>query len=204
MAVGKRLPRIDGASLAIEIPGVLSPLQLRIATIVGVIAFVVIFVVPEFLKDSDAPLQPGDRLLFAVTETSPSKSKAYLLRVILHKRPAGFLEVEVRTEHGDRLVRVDRKLRPVDATDQIEFPLALGGFLDPGALWLPSEQRVLDSISLGGYVKRVTSYKAFKALEVEAGPDNFRYYELDTGLLLGFERKDPGGREVAGTLMSLR
>ena len=180
----------------------MTPIQVRLAVAAGVVILLAFFVVPDFWQETDAPLQPGGQMIFGVTETAPSSAKAYPLRIMLHKRPAGFLEIQVQNEHGERLLRVDRKLRPFDPTDNIEFPLAMGGVLEPGAVWIPSNEREIGWLSAAGFVRKVVKYNAFKALEVEGAEGGVRYFELETGLLVGFEVQI-GNREIVGTLMRL-
>ena len=169
----------------------------------AIAVFVAVFILPDLLKPTDTPLQPGGRMVFGVTEAAGGKSKAYPLRIILHKRPAGFLEVEVKAEHGERLIKVDRQLLPLEPSENIEFPLALGGVLEPGALWLPPAERSPGWRSAAGLVRRIVKYKAFKTLEVEGVEGGARYFELDTGLLVGFEVR-LRGLEVNGSLLSVR
>ena len=108
----------------------------------------------------------------------------------------------MKAEHGERLLRVDRHLQPHNMTDAIEFPLSTGGVLQPGALWLPRGQREVGGMSHAGIVKRIVKYKMFKAIEVEGVEGGARYFELETGLLVGFEVQ-LNRTEIVGTLMSL-
>lgn len=177
-------------------------LQSRLAVVVGLLIIVGLFLIPDFLRDTRTPLQPGGRLVYGLSEASPRGSKAYPLRVILHKRPAGFLELQVKSEHGERFLRVDSNLQPSNPIDNIEFPLALGGDLQPGALWISSSERAVGGMSAAGLVRRVVKYKAFKAVEVEGVEGGLRFFEVDTGLLVGFEVK-VGRHEIVGSLLSL-
>ena len=177
-------------------------LQSRLAVIVGLVIIVGLFLLPDFWKDTRTPLQPGGSLVFGISEASPRGSKAYPLRVILHKKPEGILEIQVKSEHGERFLTVDRNLQPADPIDNIEFPLALGGVLEPGALWISSSERAVGGMSAAGLVRRVVRYKAFKAVEVEGVEGGLRFFEVDTGLLVGFEVKI-GRHEIVGSLLSL-
>ena len=170
--------------------------------IAGAVIILAFFIVPEFLKDTDTPLQPGGRMTFGVTETSPKEAKAYPLRIMLHKRPAGFLELQVKTEHGERLLKVNRKLMPLDPIDTVEVPMSNGEVLELGAIWIPSSEREVGWMSAAGLVRRIRKYKVFKALEVEGVEGGVRYFELETGLLVGFDITI-GRREIVGSLLSL-
>ena len=179
-----------------------NPIAFRVAVAGAIALFVAVFIVPEFWTETDAPLRPGSRMTFGVSEVSPVGSKAYPLRVYLHRRPGGALEIQVKSEHGERLLKVDRMLRPLDPTETLEFPLTRDQVVAPGTLWIAGGERVVNGMSSAGLVKRVLRYKSFKAVEVD-GVDGKLYFELDTGILVGFEKRF-GRHEVVGTLMSLQ
>lgn len=181
----------------------MTPVQARIATAVGIVILVAIFVLPDVFKDTDAPLQPGGQLVYGVSEVSRVARKAYPVRATLHKRPGDVLELQIASEHGERLVKVDRRLQPLDPIEVIEFPLALEeDDVTPGALWLPRADREIGRLSLAGLVRRIVRYKSFLAIEVEGVQEGKLYFEVDTGLLVGFEVK-VGRLEVVGSLLTL-
>ena len=181
----------------------MTPIQVRILSTVGVIAALVVWSLPDLLRPTAAPLKPGGRIIYGVSEVEPTNRKAYALRVSLFKRPSGFLEIQAKADHGEHLVKVTPDLQPEDLMDAIEFPLALGGALQPGSLWLQSGDREIGGMSVAGQVKRIVTYKSHKAYEVEGIDGGNRYFELDTGLLVGFE-VTIGRREIVGSLLSIK
>ncbi len=195
--------RIDVGAEAINFLRVSSTLKVRLTAAVVVVVFIGVFIVPEIWKDTDTPLRPGARLTFAVSEASARGATAYLLRVRLHKRPAGFLELQVESEHGERLLKVDRKLRPQDMLDTLEFPLSKNRILKPGTLWLPPSERQIGGMSGAGLVRKARRYATFRALEVEGVDGGQWYFDLSSGILVGFQYTERQ-HEIVGSLRSLQ
>ncbi|MEM7677275.1 MAG: hypothetical protein AAF449_14840 [Myxococcota bacterium] len=193
---------IDRPPLSVEIREVFTPIQIRWAVTIGIVALLAFIIVPDLFKSTDTPLQPGGRMVFGVSEAAPGKAKAYPLRVMLHERNEGALELQVKAEHGERFILVNRQLQPMNPMENIEFPLALGGEITPGALWIPSAEREIGGMSEAGLVRRVTKYKSFKVVAVEGVEGGTRFFELETGLLVGFEIK-VGRKEIVGSLLSI-
>ena len=182
----------------------MTPMQTRLLSITAVVVFLAVFLLPDLLRVGNAPLKPGGQMMFGVTEITSQAQRSYPVRVYLHSRPGGYLELQVKAEHGEQFIKVDPQLRPQDMTDAIEFPLALSDeVFQPGALYLPSDERRLQTMSIAGMVRRITNYKNWKALEVEGIDGGSRYFDLDTGLLVGFDVR-VGRRELVGSLMSIQ
>ncbi len=155
----------------------------------ALLLFLVVPDTPACFPLDGAPVGPGQVLAYRVTESGPIGRRAWTLRVVL-----------ARAEQDDRLlltvrgfgaasptILVDRGLRPAQPGEFVEVPFAFGQRFYPGLLWLPSEDRRIGKLCAAGRVERLTPFLDATAWEVTGDDGGRRLYDLDTGLLIGFE-----------------
>lgn len=153
----------------------------------------------------EAPLKQGGLLYYKLTEISPTTKRASHLRVrLIEPREQGWL-MRMETGHGAEPVdiEVDRALRPALPGEVLEIPTILGEPLDLGLFWLPPDGRGSGRLSLAGRVEGIVPFEQWRAWDVAGDDGSSRFYELDTGLLVGFEVERRGSR-VAGVLSAVR
>jgi hypothetical protein len=143
-----------------------------------------------------APVTDGGYLVYAVTESSPVGTEHYQLKLSFREQSNRYQITFESTDAEKKApaVRVDRALVPDDNV--------ITAF-DLGRLWLPPEARRSGARTPCGVVSGPRKFQRWEVFAIDGAcalAAGTRYYEVSTGMLVGFQF--PGGQEITAQLES--
>lgn len=151
------------------------------------------------LQGRQPPLKLGGRMIYRVEESMQKHKTSYIATVTLVERPDGSIELKVADPHGDRLFPVRPDLQPISAYDVLDVPISTGETVPVDSFWLTDDQAEQARRSS----PRIQPWNEWNVRALPSSVAGNRLYELDSGVLVGFETKR-GHLTIKGRLMAIR
>lgn len=154
---------------------------------------------------SSNPVEDGTQMLFQVEEQDGKERHRYGVKLRFKERPEGGFRLDIMAPHGVRSLNLDAdSLEPTADRDNdpLEFPTLTGVEVMPAIVWLAPSRRVPGMNCLTGIVTGMEGYGPWQTWQV-AHQDGEFYFEVETGMLAGFE-VEVGRTKVKARLRSLR
>lgn len=152
------------------------------------------------LFSTGMPFRPGQTATYRVTETVAAGKMSYTVRFSLAELEDGKRMLTLNSKYGTRSLAVDEALRPLQPGEQLRLPLSTKQNLAIDGLWLTREARERSSQLVPLHQESWGMWRVVKIPSLSGG--DLRY-ELDTGLLVGFEA-DLGPVKVEMLFLSLK
>ena len=121
------------------------------------------------------------------------------------EREQGGFRLDVLSPHGVRSLNLEGdSLQPTADRDNdpLEIVTESGMEVAPAMVWLPPERRTPGKNCLTGLVMGIEGFGGRRAWQV-MHPDGMVYFDVDTGILSGFEL-EYGRTRVSGRLRRMR
>lgn len=167
--------------------------------VIGLLVIATLGTVWGLLQGRQPPLKVGGRLIYQVTESMKTHKTSYTVNVSLVTKATGQLELKIADTHGERSFPVKEDLQPLSAYDVLDIPLSIGEGLPVDSFWLTDTERK-QIIQLGSQIK---PWHDWRVQSVPSSINGNRLYEVDTGLLVGFEAKR-SHLTIQGRLLAIR
>lgn len=146
-----------------------------------------------------APFTGSSMLIYEVSEPDYT----FDLRLSFSPQPSGF-HITMEAPSGTRTIKVDALTAPLEgAATEAQQALATNG-LAVDSLYLPKPSRRVGAIIPGGRVTDHTKFRKWTGYRVTSVmPPGFRFYEEETGVLVGWSF-DIGPRSITAFLKEAR
>lgn len=171
------------------------------------VAFAAFMLLPDLFTFalSSNPVEHGTQMLFQVEEDDGKEKHRYGVKLRFKERPEGGFRLDIMTPHAVRSLNLEAEsLEPTADRDNdpLEFPTLTGVEVLPAIVWLHPSRRIAGMNCMAGLVAGMEGFGPWQTWQV-AHPDGEFYFEVETGMLAGFE-VEVGRTRVTARLRSLR